>query len=62
MQTWWRFLLLTWTLRPQQCTWTGLKELSLGQMSLSPVSGAMVMVFLCSDSGMLLLSAPSRNS
>lgn len=58
----WRFLLLTWTLRLQQCTCTGLKESSLGQMSLSPRNGAMVMVFLCSDSGRLLLSAPSRKS
>lgn len=62
VQTRWTFLLLTWTPRLQQCTWTGLKEPSLGQMSLSPVNGAMVMVFLCSDSGRLLLSAPSRKS
>lgn len=62
IQMWWMFLLLTWTLRLQQNTWTGLKEPSLGQMSLSPVKGAMVMVFFCSHSGWLLLRAPSRKS
>lgn len=62
VQTRWTFLVLTWMLRLQQCTWTGLKALSLGQMSLSPANGAIVMVFLCSTRGRLLLRAPSRNS